>query len=182
MSAGAGSARKGFALRNAVAGLRALTGLADTQTIRREGAPIPVKPLKKWESGRDIVLAVDASGVVAPAPASGEGFYYAMPGGRLAADSAQAFLATGNARALLTARKRFMKSHGRVFWILGIMQYLWYRRDKMREKFVSICRDKDVQKLTWDSYMNKELTQRKPMAHVRIFFKDLGHLFGFVRA
>ena len=52
----------------------------------------------------------------------------------------------------------------------------------MREKFVSICRDKDVQKLTWDRYMNKELTQRKPMAHVRIFFKDLGHLFGFVRA
>ena len=179
MSVGAGSARKGFTLRNAVAGLRALTGLADTQTIRREGAPIPVKPLKKWENGRDIVLAVGASGVVAPA--SGEGIYYAMPGGRLGANSAQAFLARGNARALLTARKRFMKSHGRVFRILGIMQYFWYRSDKMHEKFVSICRDKNVQKSTWDSYMNKKLTRRKQMAHVRIFFKDLGHLFGFVR-
>ena len=180
MSVGAGSARKGFALRNAVAGLRALTELADTQTIHREGAPIPMKPLKKWDNGRDIVLAGDACGAVAPA--SGEGFYYAMPGGRLGANSAQALLATGNARALLTARERFMKSHGRVFRILGIMQCFWYRSDKMREKFVSICRDKNVQKLTWDSYMNKKLTRRKPMAHVRIFFKDLGHLFGFVRA
>ena len=179
MSVGTGSARKGFALRGAVADLRARSGLADTKTIRREGAPIPMKPLKKWDNGRDIVLAGDACGVVAPA--SGEGIYYAMLGGRLAADSAQDFLASGNPRALRTARKRFMKSHGRVFWILGIMQYFWYRSDKMREKFVSICRDKDVQKLTWDSYMNKELTRQKPMAHVRIFFKDLGHLFGIVR-
>jgi geranylgeranyl reductase len=29
--------------------------------------------------------------------------------------------------------------------------------------------------------MNKELVRRQPMAHVRIFFKDLAHLFGFVR-
>jgi geranylgeranyl reductase len=30
--------------------------------------------------------------------------------------------------------------------------------------------------------MNKELVRKKPMAHVRIFFKDLAHLFGLVRA
>ena len=62
------------------------------------------------------------------------------------------------------------------------MQYFWYSSDKRREKFVSICKDKDVQKLTWDAYMNKELVKAKPMAHVRIFFKDLAHLFGLARA
>ena len=39
-----------------------------------------------------VLYAGDAAGVVAPA--SGEGIYYAMAGGRYAADAAQAFLAT----------------------------------------------------------------------------------------
>jgi geranylgeranyl reductase len=127
-----------------------------------------------------VILAGDAAGVVAPA--SGEGIYYAMYGGRIAADAAEDFLKTGDARALAGARKRFMKAHGRVFWVLGIMQYFWYSSDKRREKFVSICADKDVQRLTWESYMNKELVRRDPLAHVRIFFKDLAHLFGLARA
>ena len=71
-----------------------------------------------------------------------------------------------------------MKAHGRVFWVLGIMQRFWYRNDKRRERFVSICRDPDVQRLTWEAYMNKELVRAEPMAHVRIFFKDLAHLLG----
>ncbi|MBL6455658.1 geranylgeranyl diphosphate reductase [Belnapia sp. T6] len=179
-SIGTGSAHKGFSLRGSVGALREATGLAGQATIRREGAPIPMKPARRWDNGRDVVLAGDAAGVVAPA--SGEGIYYAMLGGRLAAEAAEACLATGDARALGLARKRFMKAHGRVFWILGIMQYFWYSSDKRREKFVAICEDKDVQRLTWESYMNKELVRRDPMAHVRIFFKDLAHLFGFARA
>ena len=61
------------------------------------------------------------------------------------------------------------------------MQYFWYQNDQRRERFVKICEDKDVQKLTFDSYMNKELVRSDPMRHVRIFFKDLAHLFGLVR-
>jgi geranylgeranyl reductase len=178
MSVGTGSARKGFSLKSSVLDLRALTGLDATRTIRREGAPIPLKPLRRWDNGKDVILAGDAAGVVAPA--SGEGIYYAMLGGRLSADAAEEFLKTGDARALATARKRFMKKHGRVFWILGMMQYFWYRNDKRRERFVSICRDPDVQRLTWEAYMNKELVRADPMAHVRIFFKDIAHLFRLV--
>ncbi len=178
MSVGVGSARKGFSLKGAVAALRGETDLAPAATIRREGAPIPLKPLKRWDNGRDVVLAGDAAGVVAPA--SGEGIYYAMLGGRLAAEAVEASLATGSARALAGARKRFMKAHGRVFFILAIMQYFWYSSDKRRERFVSICRDPDVQRLTWEAYMNKELRRRDPLAHVRIFFKDLAHLLRVV--
>jgi geranylgeranyl reductase len=177
-SVGVGTAHRGFSLRGAVSRLRSASGLEDTETIRREGAPIPLRPLARWDNGRDVVLAGDAAGVVAPA--SGEGIYYAMTGGRLAAEAVEQFLATGNARALALARKRFMKAHGRVFWILGLMQRFWYANDKRRERFVSICRDPDVQELTWQAYMHKKLVRAKPMAHMRIFFKDLAHLVGVV--
>jgi geranylgeranyl reductase len=180
ISIGTGTAKKGFSIRGAVARLRQETGLDTMETIRREGAPIPLRPLKRWDNGRDVVLAGDAAGVVAPA--SGEGIYYAMEGGKLAGEAVDALCATGNPKALLMARKRFMKAHGRVFFILRIMQYFWYASDKRRERFVSICNDPDVQKLTWDSYMNKKLVRKEPMAHVRIFFKDMGHLLGLAKA
>ena len=178
-SIGTGSASKGFALRPSVAALRAKCGLGDAQTLRREGAPIPMKPLKLWDNGRDVLLAGDAAGVVAPA--SGEGIYYAMLGGKLAAEAVELALATGDVRSLATARKRFMRAHGKVFWVLGIMQKFWYSSDKRRERFVAMCRDPDVQQLTWQAYMHKQLVKAKPMAHIRIFFKDLAHLAGFAR-
>jgi geranylgeranyl reductase len=175
-SVGVGSARKGFSLRGAVSDLRQVSGLAGCETIRTEGAPIPLKPLRRWDNGRDVVLAGDASGVVAPA--SGEGIYYAMVGGRLAAEAVVEMLETGKAKALAGARKAFMKDHGKVFWILGIMQHFWYRSDKRREGFVKMCNDPDVQRLTWQAYMNKELVKSDPAAHMRIFVKDMGHLLG----
>ncbi|MFM2398856.1 MAG: hypothetical protein RL341_1013 [Pseudomonadota bacterium] len=180
LSIGTGSADKGFSLRHAVGELRHASGLAEAEILRREGAPIPLKPLAKWDNGKDVVLAGDAAGVVAPA--SGEGIYYAMLGGRLAAQAVCTCIASGDARDLQLARKTFMRAHGRVFWVLRMMQYFWYQNDKRRERFVSICRDKDVQQLTFDAYMNKELVRAKPMAHMRIFFKDVAHLLGLVRA
>ena len=175
-SVGVGSAQKGFSLRGAIKTLRASSGLAGCETIRTEGAPIPLKPLKKWDNGRDIIVAGDAAGVVAPS--SGEGIYYAMVAGREAGIAVSEMLATGKASALAGARKRFMRAHGKVFWVLGIMQYFWYRSDKRRERFVTMCADPDVQHLTWQAYMNKELVRAKPAAHARIFLKDMGHLLG----
>ena len=175
-SVGMGTGKDGVDLKACTAALRASSGLAECETIRREGAPIPLKPMERWDNGRDVVLAGDAAGVVAPA--SGEGIYYAMLGGRFAADAAHAFLTSGKPAKLRTARKRFMKLHGGVFWILGQMQKYWYADDNRRERFVAICRDKDVQELTFDAYMNKELVKAKPLAHVRIFFKNLAHLTG----
>lgn len=179
-SIGTGSACKGFSLRGSVSELRQTLGLDQATTIRREGAPIPLEPLKRWDNGRDVVLAGDAAGVVAPA--SGEGIYYAMACGRFAADAVHQFLRTGDARELKRARKRFMRMHGGVFWILGLMQRYWYTNDSRRERFVAICRDRDVQQLTWDAYMNKALVRARPLSHVRIFFKNIAHLTGLARA
>ncbi len=175
-SIGVGSANKGFSLRGAVSEMRAELDLTRCETVRREGAPIPLKPLKRWDNGADVIVAGDAAGIVAPA--SGEGIYYAMVGGQVSAQAASQYLKTGQAKALKQARARFMKEHGRVFWILGIMQYFWYSNDKRRERFVDMCDDKDVQQLTWQAYMNKKLVRSKPMAHVKIFLKDTAHLLG----
>lgn len=179
ISIGTGSADKGFSLRNAVAKLRTDLGLDQAELIRHEGAPLPMKPLKKWDDGQQVVLAGDAAGVVAPA--SGEGIYYAMLGGQLAGEAVYEFVLSGNPEKLKLARKRFMKEHRITFLVLGIMQYFWYSNDKRRESFVKMCEDKDVQKLTFESYMNKKLVRKKPLAHVKIFIKDMGHLLGFAK-
>jgi geranylgeranyl reductase len=92
-----------------------------------------------------------------------------------------ALLQTGQPAALRQARKRFMHAHGTVFRVLSIMQWFWYSSDRRRERFVKICEDRDVQQLTFESYMNKRLVRKKPMAHVRIFFKDMAHLLGLAR-
>ena len=179
-SIGVGSMRKGFSLRSAITALRKSASLDGCETVRTEGAPIPLKPLKRWDNGRDVVLAGDAAGVVAPA--SGEGIYYAMEGGRQAARAADRFLATGKPKALGEARRTFMRAHGKVFLVLGVMQHFWYRSDKRREGFVKMCADPDVQRLTWQAYMNKELVRADHAAHARIFFKDMRHLLGLAPA
>ena len=149
MSVGSGSAKKGFSLKTSVGSLRSLTGLQDAKTIRREGAPIPMKPLRRWDNGRDVVLAGRRGGRCRPGFrrrdllrdarwAAGGG------GGREGARDRRRTRRCGwRARA-------FMREHGRVFWVLGMMQYFWYSNDKRRERFVSICRDPDVQRLTWE--------------------------------
>lgn len=177
-SVGMGTGVDGTDLKAATALLRDSAGLTDCETIRKEGAPIPLKPLDKWDNGRDLVLAGDAAGVVAPS--SGEGIFYAMAGGRVAGEAALECLRTGQVKALAKARKRFLKEHGTVFRVLGAMQDAYYRSDERRERFVSLCHDEDVQRLTFEAYMNKKLVRARPMAHLKIGIKNLAHLSGLI--
>jgi geranylgeranyl reductase len=179
-SIGMGTAEPGADLKAATADLRARSGLAGCETVRREGAPIPLKPLDRWDNGRDVVLAGDAAGVVAPS--SGEGIFYAMFGGRVAAQACEKVLATGKAKHLAHARKAFLKEHKAVFKILGAMQDAYYKSDERRERFVTLCHDVDVQRLTFEAYMNKELVHARPLAHIKIGVKNVAHLLGLVPA
>jgi geranylgeranyl reductase len=174
-----GTGRDGVDLKRATADLRAASGLSGCETIRKEGAPIPLKPLDRWDNGRDVVLAGDAAGVVAPS--SGEGIYYAMLGGRVAATAAQAALASGRASDLKLARKLFMRDNKTVFKVLRSMQDAYYKSDERRERFVSLCHDIDVQRLTFEAYMNKKLVAARPLAHLKIGVKNVAHLLGIVK-
>ncbi len=177
-SIGMGTGIDGIDLKKATADLRASAGLTGCETIRREGAPIPLRPMDRWDNGRDVVLAGDAAGVVAPS--SGEGIFYAMVGGRVAATAAQACLASGRAKDLRLARKLFMKDHKMVFKVLRSMQDAYYKSDERRERFVSLCHDVDVQKLTFEAYMNKKLVAARPLAHIKIGLKNMAHLLRLV--
>lgn len=179
-SVGMGTGVDGVDLKAATGALRRAAGLDGCRTLRREGAPIPLKPLERWDNGRDVLLAGDAAGVVAPS--SGEGIYYAMLGGKLAGEAALACLESGRARDLGLARKRFMRENKMVFRMLGAMQDAYYRSDERRERFVSLCRDIDVQRLTFEAYMNKRLVRKRPLAHLKIMVKNIAHLTGIVPA
>lgn len=127
-----------------------------------------------WDNGRDCVLAVNAADVVATS--SGKNIYCAMVGGRVAANAASAYLNIGRIKDLQLARKLFMREHRSVFKVLGAMQNAYYRSDERRERFVSLCHDLDVQKLTFESDMKKRLLKSRPMAHLKIGLKNLAHL------
>ncbi len=178
-SVGMGTENPDVSLKEATAALRKASGLEDCETLRKEGAPIPLKPMDRWDNGKDVVLAGDAAGVVAPS--SGEGIYYAMVGGRVAATAAAAFLKTGRVKDLQLARRLFMGEHKTVFRLLRSMQDAYYKSDERRERFVSLCHDIDVQRLTFEAYMNKKLVKARPLAHVKIGIKNLAHLTGLVR-
>jgi geranylgeranyl reductase len=75
-----------------------------------------------------------------------------------------------------------MREHKQVFKVLGAMQNAYYRSDDRRERFVSLCHDVDVQKLTFEAYMNKKLVAARPLAHLKIGVKNLAHLTGLVKA
>ena len=130
--------------------------------------------------GEGDLFAGDAAGVVAPT--SGEGIYYAMVGGQEAAKAAIEFLKTSKSSKLKLARKRFLGEHKTVFKVLEAMQNAYYRSDDRRERFVSLCKDSDIQKLTFDAYMNKKLVRAKPFAHLKIMIKNIAHLTGIIKA
>ena len=178
-SVGMGTEDKAVDLKAATTALRAASGLSECRTLRKEGAPIPLKPMDRWDNGSDVVLAGDAAGVVAPS--SGEGIYYAMVGGRVAATACAAALQSGRASDLRLARKLFMREHKTVFKVLASMQNAYYRNDNRRERFVSLCHDIDVQRLTFEAYMNKKLVKARPLAHLKIGLKNIAHLTGLVK-
>jgi geranylgeranyl reductase len=103
-----------------------------------------------------------------------------MVGGRVAATAALACLASGKVSDLKLARKLFIKEHGTVFKVLRSMQDAYYRSDERRERFVSLCHDVDVQRLTFEAYMNKKLVAARPLAHIKIGLKNLAHLLRLV--
>ena len=111
------------------AGRPASTG---SRRVRREGAPIPLKPAEALGQRPRRRAGRRCGGRRRAGLRRGHLLRHA---GRPARGRSRRTncLATGDARALATARKRFMKEPRPVFWVLGIMQYFWYSTDKRRE-------------------------------------------------
>jgi geranylgeranyl diphosphate/geranylgeranyl-bacteriochlorophyllide a reductase len=156
---------------------RANPRIAGGEIIKVEAHPIPEHPRPRRVVGR-VALVGDAAGYVTKS--SGEGIYFAAKSGRMCAEAIVEFarnktcIPTEN--DLKVYLKRWDKKYGATYKVLDILQRVFYNSDASREAFVEMCADKDVQKMTFDSYLYKTVVPANPFVQLKITAKTIGSL------
>jgi len=136
-----------------------------------EAAKIPMKPRKSFTQQKAILVG-DAAGLVTPA--NGEGIFFAMRSGKLGAEAMIAHLKYD--APLANYEKEFRRLYAPIFFGLEVLQAVYYKTDRLRESFVAICADDDVQRITFDSYLYKKMVPAPWSAQMKIFSKNIYHL------
>jgi geranylgeranyl reductase len=156
---------------------RAANRLAGGEIIKVEAHPIPEHPRPRRVVGR-VALVGDAAGTVTKS--SGEGIYFAAKSARMCAET---IVETSNGGTRIPTEadlklylKRWDKKYGLTYKVLDILQTVFYRSDATREAFVEMCADRDVQKLTFDSYLYKTVVPANPLIQLKITAKTIGSL------
>jgi len=72
--------------------------------------------------------------------------------------------------------KRWDRQYGLTYAVLDILQRVFYNSNATREAFVEMCADRDVQKLTFDSYLYKTVVPANPLVQLKIALKTIGSL------
>ena len=136
-----------------------------------EAAKIPMKPRRSFTQTKAILVG-DAAGLVTPA--NGEGIFFAMRSGKLGAQAMIEHIR--NKAPLHNYEKEFRKLYAPIFLGLEVLQSVYYRNDRLRESFVAICADDDVQRITFDSYLYKKMVPAPFSTQMKIFSKNIYHL------
>ncbi|WP_076789627.1 geranylgeranyl diphosphate reductase [Chlorobium sp. KB01] len=136
-----------------------------------EAAKIPMKPRKSFTQEKAILVG-DAAGLVTPA--NGEGIFFAMRSGILGAQAMIEHLKNG--APLANYEKEFRRLYAPIFFGLEVLQAVYYKTDRLRESFVAICADDDVQQITFDSYLYKKMVPAPWPVQMKIFSKNIYHL------
>ncbi|ELR97484.1 geranylgeranyl reductase [Gloeocapsa sp. PCC 73106] len=156
---------------------RAARKLAGGQIIKVEAHPIPEHPRPRRVVGR-VALVGDAAGTVTKS--SGEGIYFAAKSARMCAETIVETTQGGQHLPteddLKLYLKRWDKKYGLTYLVLDLLQRVFYRSDATREAFVEMCSDRDVQKLTFDSYLYKTVVPANPLIQMKITAKTFGSL------
>jgi len=136
-----------------------------------EAAKIPMKPRRSFTQEKAILVG-DAAGLVTPA--NGEGIFFAMRSGKL---GAEAMIEHIKKKAPLhNYEKEFRKLYAPIFFGLEVLQSVYYRNNRLRESFVAICADDDVQRITFDSYLYKKMVPAPLSIQMKILSKNIFHL------
>lgn len=166
-------------IKDLQAGIRARAArrLEGGEIIRVEAHPIPEHPRPRRVVGR-VALVGDAAGTVTKS--SGEGIYFAAKSARMCAETIVE-VTNGGQRIptedeLKLYLKQWDKKYGMTYLVLDILQRVFYRTDATREAFVEMCSDKDVQKMTFDSYLYKTVVPANPLVQMKITAKTIGSL------
>ena len=153
---------------------RASKRLLMGEVIKVEAHPIPEHPRPRRVVGR-MALVGDAAGYVTKS--SGEGIYFAAKSGRMCAE--EVVKASDNGKKIPTEAdlkvylKKWDKKYGPTYKVLEILQNIFYSNDPAREAFVEMCDDKDVQRLTFDSYLYKRVVAMNPWQQIKLTFRTL---------
>jgi geranylgeranyl reductase len=146
---------------------RAGSKLRGARRILLEGHPLPMQRYKKFVYGNTLLVG-DAAGMVAHT--SGEGIYFSMASGRMAAQTL-VLHATDHRTALSRYEKTWQKKYGAMFDFLEFLEKASYTSNFRREFFVDMCSTRDVQQLTFDSYLFKEMATMAPGDHLRMAYE-----------
>ncbi|WP_218079534.1 geranylgeranyl reductase [Anthocerotibacter panamensis] len=155
---------------------RAGTKIEGGEIIKIEAHPLPECPRPRRVVDR-VMLVGDAAGYVTKS--SGEGIYFAAKSGRMAAQLV-AELSQGGRIPEEAQLKEYLhqwdKAYGLTYKVLSILQNVFYRSEASREAFVEMCADRDVQRLTFDSYLYKTVVPANPFVQMKITLKTLASL------
>ncbi|MEB3198969.1 MAG: geranylgeranyl reductase [Synechococcaceae cyanobacterium] len=154
---------------------RASRRLLRGEVIKVEAHPIPEHPRPRRVVGR-MALVGDAAGYVTKS--SGEGIYFAAKSGRMCAEEIVASSAGGSRvpseKDLKVYLKKWDKAYGPTYKVLELLQAIFYSNDPAREAFVEMCADRDVQRLTFDSYLYKRVVMMNPWQQLKLTLLTLG--------
>jgi geranylgeranyl reductase len=145
---------------------RAGSKLRGARRILLEGHPLPMSRNKKFVFG-NVLLVGDAAGLVAHT--SGEGIYFSMASGRMAANAVLNHESVGE--KLKMYERHWQKRYGSMFDFLEFLEEISYTNNKRREWFTDMCRVGTVQKLTFDSYLFKDMATVRPWDHLNLAFE-----------
>jgi geranylgeranyl reductase len=148
---------------------RASRRLLGGEVIKVEAHPIPEHPRPRRVVGR-MALVGDAAGYVTKS--SGEGIYFAAKSGRMCAEEIVAASAGGTKiptdKDLKVYIRKWDRKYGATYKVLELLQNIFYSNDAAREAFVEMCDDKDVQRLTFDSYLYKRVVAMNPWQQIKL--------------
>ena len=135
------------------------------EVFLEEAHALPIHPRKHLAYERAMLIG-DAAGLVAGT--SGEGIYWAMKSGKMAAETLIEVLPDSSELALRRYERQWWKEYGKMYRFLRWLQKWGYGNERQMEVFTDMCRNHDVQELTFESYMHKSMTPVPWLAQMRM--------------
>lgn len=150
--------------------------LAGGEVLLEEAHALPMTPHKHMAFER-VMLIGDAAGLVANT--SGEGIYWAMKSGAMAAETLIETLPDASLAALRRYEQRWWRQYRGMYTFLSYLQKWGYGNERQMEVFTDMCYNLDVQRLTFESYMFKRMAPVPWLAQMKmtadIFAAQLRH-------
>ncbi|KAK3015522.1 hypothetical protein RJ639_005770 [Escallonia herrerae] len=180
VAVGTGTLRSKQDIKLLQSGIRArvLPKIEGGKVIKVEAHPIPEHPRPTRVRGR-VALVGDAAGYVTKC--SGEGIYFAAKSGRMCGE-AIVRASEGGDRMIgeEDLKREYLKEwdakYINTFRFLDLLQKVFYGSNAAREALVELCGDEYVQRMTFESYLYKNLATGNPWEDLKMLSGTIGSL------